>query len=184
MTKIENKLNLSAYFMLPFLKLTYTTFDINNDSNLENVYITTQMQVVVRVKNKEEVGYDYTTDINYVLDYDEDKLTTIVYQLPEAFEDDFLYYTKGMYFKMTSFAKEEIKKYSGLVYKKFVGNQDSFDKDGKLTGKASLYETHKFLRALDKEDILRSAIEKEFDVKLPKDAELLSKIGDENYIKL
>lgn len=59
MTKTENKtFNLSTYFMLPLLKLNPKQF---GEGNLENVYITTQMHVVVKIKDK-TLAHDYTSD--------------------------------------------------------------------------------------------------------------------------
>lgn len=181
MTKVDNKqLNLSAYFMLPLLKLNVNSF---NESNLENVYITTQMQVVVVVNNKEECDYDYTLDPNYVLDYDDNDKTYIVYQLGDEWGDDFLYYTKGMYSKMTMFAKDEIKKNSTLI-NVVKGTKDVFDEAGKFVGKQEVREIDKRLRALDKDEVLRRHLETTLGIKLSPDAELWSKIKDSEYIKL
>jgi hypothetical protein len=185
MTKTENKTyNLSAYFMLPLLKLSPSTFDGLGNGNLENVYITTQMQVVVRVKHKEEVAYEYINDPNFILDYDEDGLTTIVYELPDVFGDDFLYYTKGMYSKMTIFAKDEIKKLSGLVFKKKVGDKQVYDSNGKKAGTQPIVETHSYLRALDLDPVLREHMEQQLDIKISDKAELLDKITEKEFIKL
>lgn len=166
--------------MLPLLRLNVNSF---GKGNLENVYITTSMQVVVKVK---EVNMKVLDNPSYVTDYEEeeDGYNYIIYQLDEVWGDDFLYYTKGMYSKMTDFAKDLIKQGSGLLYNKYYDTIDTYDEDGKFVGRQKRYETDPRLRALDKCEILRARLEKDLGVKIHKDAELLSKISESEFITI
>jgi hypothetical protein len=100
-----------------------------------------------------------------------------VFNIPEIWVPDINLFTRGAYSKMSEFAKQTIKKGSGLKY-------DSKDDEGNL-------RTDAILLALDKHPILRETWENELSidmkgyksfVTITSDMELLSLPSNHNYI--
>lgn len=182
------KHNLATYFMLPLLKLNHTNF---GGDNFINCYITLTRQVVVVVKDKEEVTWEYWKHQNYVTDFDDQGTTTIIFELPSVFDKDYDNFVEGRYSKFDPITKDVIKKYSGLDYMRPAGTVHGRTPDGELVydtkGKPVMvpqHTSHRYLLALDKDPGLRAYIEAELETKIKDDAELLDKPSENEYIKL
>jgi hypothetical protein len=172
--------NLSTYFMLPLLKLKSSMF---GENNLINTYITKTQQVVVEVKDKEVVTWKYWEHQNYAVDFDLDGKTTIIFNVPSVYTNDFNNFVEGKYSEFSTIAKKLIKSDSGLSYMKPIGEEYFVEKDGykvKMRDKT----THKYLLALDKDASLKKHLEETLDIKIKEDAELLDKPKETEFIKL
>jgi hypothetical protein len=172
--------NLSTYFMLPLLKLNSSMF---GEDNLINTYVTKAQQVVVEIKNKDVVAWKYWEHQNYAVDFDLEDKTTIVFNIPAVYTNDFNNFAEGNYSKFSDIAKKLIKANSGLSYMKPIGEEYYVEKDGykvKMRDKT----THKYLLALDKDPSLKKHLEDSLDIKIKEDAELLDKPKEIEFITL
>lgn len=172
MIMIENEYTLATYFILPMMKLNYKSF---GENNLLNTYlIKDKKQVVVEVSSKDFVAWKYWEHQNYFTDFDADGKTTIVFNLPHVFNDDFDRYMEGRYTMMSMFAKDAIKQHSGLAWQKPTG-EFGYDKGRKY----SIVDNDRRLSALDSNTIafknLKAAMERELDEVIGDNVELLDK---------
>jgi hypothetical protein len=189
----KEEYNLPAYLMLPLVKLDVNSFGKNN---LINVFALESLGVVVTVHDKEAVPFAYYDNINYEVDYDEEDHTVIVFNIPDVFKEDFDYMIQGKYSKVRELTKDIIKKKSTLAYKKPTKPTGKMIWDQSTRRMIPEYSTvtNAILKALDLEEdnklynteedkkySLRDTIEKELGMTLPKNAELLSKLKEEEY---
>lgn len=162
-----SKDNLCTYFVLPLLKLSKSSFIV---SNVVNTYLSEDHHYIV-VKVHDVTLISRTVRINgyFLFLYEKDGYHYFVYKIPKQWKLDVEAFCKGRYSRMSEKAKSEIRKYSGLDYKKRVDYRSITD--GRLL-------------ALVRASALLEAWERELDVTLDPNDELLSPPGREMFIKI
>lgn len=178
------EVNLCTYYVLPLIKLSKFSF-IN--SNFVNCYLSEDgTKVVVRVVEVLLVPRSVTSHSSCCGTYTDTRKRRkfIVFSIPQYWCIDVALFRQGKFSKMSSKAKESIRRFSGLDYKQ--RNGDQVLTDGRLL-------------ALDKHPVLKKMWEQQLtsvtpskngksvqrsSVELPDDAELLSIPGKGSYISL
>jgi hypothetical protein len=188
MNNTEQQYNKAVYFMLPLLKLNSNSF---GENNFINAYITKTQQIVVEIIDKDVVEWKYWEHQNYAIDFDIDNKTTIIFNLPSIFNNDYKKFIEGKYSEFDMLTKDIIKKHSGLPYMNGTGRYvQAVDETGNkivINGEPKMVElksSSKYLLALDKDENLRKNLETTLDVVIPVGSELLDKPKEEEIIKL
>ena len=168
--KEQTKINLSAYFILPLLKLNINSY---GKDNFINSFVTKQGNVVVHIKDSALAG-DYFEHENMVADVEEDGHTMVVYEIPSLWTNSFNAFVNSKYSEMSKAAKNQIvahAKANGLMY-----NQPTEVK-GEM-------ETSIIYHGLVKTQQFKESIEEQLGVKLSDEAELLSRLEEVEFIEL
>lgn len=156
--------NLCNVYILPLLNLTRNSF--GERSNFVNSYIThDRKNLVVEVKKLYSHIFDH---VYYVTDMTAGDKTYVIFSIPSQYEDTVKKFVEGKYSQFDPNVKHIIKTRSGLKYKLPVANNK--------------VSTARELLALDKDPDLKETLEKELDVKISKDAELMSIPSEENFL--
>lgn len=168
--------NIANYYLLPLLGLGKASF---KKDNLINTYLCSDQRIAVEVMDKTLIPESIFID-NPLYDGDFEGLTTtfIIYRVPEDFLPDVLKFAQGKYSEMSVKAKEHIIKYSGLSY-----NEPRMDLPKRSNGQYQM-QTSKYILALSKDPALKQNIERILHVKLPPEAELISKPSMNNFYPL
>lgn len=172
--------NLSAYIILPLLKLNINSY---GKDNFINSYVTKKGEVVVHIKNTEKAG-DYYNHQYMIADVDEEDYTMIVYSLPEEWKEDFSLFLNSKYSQMSTFAKDQVTahaKANELDWKKPTGRNKVID--GKRTNEPETTSS-KLYHGLVKSELLKNMIEEELQIKLSKDTELIDVLDESEIIEL
>jgi hypothetical protein len=177
---MNTQYNLNTYLILPLLKLNV---DIFGKDNLINTYLTKANQIVVEITNKDNVSWKYWEHQNYATDFDLDNKTTIIFNIPSVYKNEFDNFVTGKYSEFSAMAKKIIKSGSGLAYNKPIGEDYWTEVNGNKV-KMRDKTTHKYLLALDKDESLRKHLESSLDIKIPQGAELLDKPKESEFIQL
>lgn len=161
---ISGELNKSTYFILPLIGLG--KFGFGPEENFYNSYIGYNGEIAVAIKDK-SITTIFMQNAYYLTDFDvqmndEMQGTVILFKLPDEFIPDLKRFMDGKYSEMSSTAKENIRKFSGLPYREAIAG-------------SSKVSTHKLLLVLDKSPELRAWIENRCDVVIPEHQELLEK---------
>lgn len=156
--------NFCNYYVLPFLKVNKEDFGGND--NFINSYINNKYQLLIQVRNKDNIRFYYFNNSNYITSYHKNEVYNIIFSIPSEFHLDVDKFIMGEYSKFSHKAKEAIMTNSGLRYKKVV--------------KGVSY-THFILLILEKSKKLREQLEKELDIKINPESELASKPHKNNF---
>lgn len=179
----KTKINLSTYFILPLLKLNKNSFGNNN---FINSFVTQNGEVVVHIKDSSKAG-DYYNHSNLIADIEEDDYTMIIYDIPKEWKKDFNTFLDSKYSKMSKEAKKQIiahAKANELSYKIPTGKKiRETDEGGNVKLVDETASSIEYL-GLFSSEFYRKHIEKELDVKLSKDSELLDALNDNDIIEL
>jgi len=165
--------NLSNFYIMPLLKLNKKTFS----DNFINSYVSNDhRKLIVKLKNNIEDESIYKNHVHYDNDFlDEENNLIVLYRIPRIFRPTIALFKEGKYSKFSPEVKNLIIKYSGLPYKqqRRLPNAKPSDKPIMMTARP--------LAALEKSRSLRIAMEKELNVKISKDAELMSIPNKEEF---
>ena len=158
---VEQTQNLSNIFILPLIKRSAKDFEagnfINSYVDIEN------FDIVVEVETMLPYYKNYT---EYSFSIDKGFKTYIFFDIPKIFHEDVAMFVDGQYSKFSDLAKQHIRKYSKLAYKQGY--------DGKV-------QKSVWLHVIERSDNLRSTLEQQLGVTLPKDGELASKPNANNF---
>lgn len=169
--------NLCTHFILPLIKLNKFSFI---SSNFVNCYINREKTLLfVQVLDLALIPRKSTDLHPAFFNVFKSDTIVIVFRLPNMWNQDVQLFIEGKYSKMSEPAKECIRKYSGLAYKRKQRNKPR--------------TTDLRLLALERHTLLKNMWEKELTnitgtqrsvVVLPDDAELLSIPGEETFMEL
>lgn len=162
-----NEKNLCTWYILPLISLNPHSF---LESNMKDSYLVRdKMLIAVHVADL-NLCRKVLSHPNYVETQMKDETELLVFNIPAAWEKDYLRFLRGSYSKLSAYAKDKIRESSGLKY-------ETPDKKGNKI-------TDAILMALDKHPVLR---EKWYEI-LGSDAhlpeELLSTPRPESFITL
>jgi hypothetical protein len=181
--ELKTKVNLSTYYILPLLKLNISSW---GEDNFIKSQVTKYGEVVVFIKNSSLAG-EYYNHENYGADVDEeDGSTMIIYNIEDRWLEDYQFFLESKYSKMSSFAKQAIynqAKANKLDWNIPTGKYVNVDRAG-ITSREQIVNSDAKLLALSLNEDLRRLLEKDLDVKLPKNVELISKLKEEEFISL
>lgn len=162
----ERSDNLCNFYILPLLGYNKTSF--GGVGNFVNSYLTQNLSHVVVELNASVGDFEYSK--HYVTDITgENGNIFVFFEIEPKWAETIELFVQGKYSKFPHDAKLIIKQLSGLKYK--------MPRDGQLI-------SSKFLLALDKDPDLRKKLEKELDVKLSHDAELVDIPGSNNFFQV
>lgn len=163
--------NLSTYFVLPLLKINKLTF--TSELNFIDSYLTrdgldifVQVNMTTFFMNKAAMNPQFETTWN---DASDNKY--IQFSIPEHWQYDVQLFMKGKYSRMSEEAKQMIRQYSGLIYRK----QREADK---------VIITDIRLQALDRSIAVRELWETHYGVILDENDELLSMPDSRAFIDM
>ena len=156
--------NLCNIYIMPLLNLSRTSF--GDRSNFVNSYVSNDRKsLVVEVRRLYPHVLEHQA---YVTDMTMGEKTYIIFAVPSQYDDTIKKFIEGKYSQFDPNVKHIIKTRSGLRYKQPVANNK--------------VSTARELLALDRDPDLKATLEEELAVKLPKDAELMSIPGEENFM--
>ncbi len=162
--QIKRSDNLCNIYILPLLNLTRNSF--GERSNFVNSYLSNDRKhLIVEVKKLYSHIFDHS---QYVTDMTSGDKTYVVFSIPSQYEDTVKKFVEGKYSQFDPNVKHIIKTRSGLKYKLPVANNK--------------VSTARELLALDKDPDLRNTLERELDVKISADAELMSIPSEDNFL--
>lgn len=163
----KRSINLCSCYVLPLLGLN--RFSFGHQDKFTNSYISKDGEHVIV-----ECTHPFTTIIvnhaNFKFSMEKDNQYYAVFDVPVFYKSDVMKFIEGKYSTFSTQAKDLIRKKSGLKYKSPT-----------FTGK---FETSLELLALDKDKELKSFWEKELNVKLDDQAELMSIPDEGNFYDL
>lgn len=160
--------NLCTYFVLPLLKLSKASFVT---SNFIDCYITRDGRVIaVAIYMSSLLSRKVYSVEEYMgtIIHEKSGHYYVLFETPRRWARDIDLFRRGKFSKMSLIAKEYIRTYSGLEYRKPT-RQKQYITDGRLL-------------ALDRNPALREMWEARIGVTLGDDDELLTKPGDKSYI--
>jgi len=169
--EIMKKEHLCTFFVLPLIGLSRFNF---GEGNFVNCYISNDLsKVFVQVHDIKVVPMDIkiTCTTLHVKDGLKEKYgipgAVLEFTIPELWNKDLQLFQKGLYSKMSPYAKDLIKKLSGL-------------KDG--VSKLDKIITDYRLLALDKSPYLKEYLEEALDTSLSPDSELMEPPAKEQFL--
>lgn len=162
----KRSINLCSIYMLPLLGLNQSSFGIGNFINSHISEDDKNLVVVL----KESPTSIIRALPSFKFSFEKEGLSYSIFEVPEQFVGTIGMFRKGRYSEFSAAAKDMIRKKSGLRYKVATS-------EGKV-------RTARELLALDKDKDLRKIMEDELAVKIPKEAELASIPGEDNFLEL
>jgi len=157
--------NLCSIYLLPLVGCNSNSFGIGN---FVNSYLSeTNEYLVVKLK---QINSVIKLNPNYKFNYSQDNAVSVVYEIPKQHQEAVQLFREGKYSKFPEESKQIIRINSKLIYKFKLPN--------------GLHKSAPELLVLDKDPTLRQLLEKELECKLPKDAELASIPGEDNFTVL
>lgn len=160
--------NLCTYFVLPLLKLSKVSFV---KSNFIDCFITRDGRIIavaVYMSNLLSRKVYSVSEYLGTIMHEASGHWYVLFETPRRWARDIELFREGKFSKMSENAKEYIRTYSGLEFRKTT-RQGKHITDGRLL-------------ALDRDVALRDMWERRIGVYLGKDDELLTKPGDKSYI--
>lgn len=163
----KRSVNLCSNYILPLLGLNKWSF--GSPDRFVSSYISEDDTYIV-VECTRPYSTIITNHANHKLNFEKDGSYFAVFDVPQYYRDDIKRFREGKYSKFSESAKNLIRKKSGLSYKVPAINGG--------------FKTALELLALDKHEELRKHWEQELQVKIDKDAELMSIPGEDNFYNL
>lgn len=116
----ESNDNLVALYVLPFLNISYRLFG----NQFRNAKITRDLDAIF-VYISGEVSDQHWDNPFFQNDYSKGRnMSVLVYSVPKIHELDLKKFSQGRYSELSNFAKNKIKRHSGLAYEKIVNGTD------------------------------------------------------------
>lgn len=161
----KRSINLCSIYILPLIGVNSTSFGVGNF--ITSCISTDSEYLVVALKQLNTIA---TQNPFYKFNFEKDGTIYAVFKLPPELKKTVELFREGKYSKFPDAVKNQIRKKSGLRYK--VAQPDGS------------FRSARELLALDRDKELKKAIEKELEVKLSDDAELISVPMEHDFFEL